>query len=154
VSDRVRVYSLDADDMVERVGAPDWFAPRLSRGGGWAKLFVTDPNLDYATGHIKLSRGNGFETFFWYDEFFVVRQGRGRVVATDRISGEETTVEVGSADTVFVAKGVHIRVEGVSDEPWVVFWVAFPAPKKDEHWLARMMQQDIGDVRKRDEYDP
>jgi len=152
MTDRFQVYRLDPDDIVDQVGALGRLTPQLFPAGGGMKRFVTDPDLGFRAGHTKILKGRSFDTYFWYDEFWVIRHGSGRVVATDRATGEQTTVDLAPSDTVFLAKGIHIRAEGTSDEPWVFFYVAIPASKKDGPWLAYMTADDIADVRKREEY--
>ena len=152
MSERFQVYTLNPDEIVDRVGASDRLTPRLFPEGGGMKQFVTGPNLEFRGGHTKLSDGQGFDTFFWYDEFWVIRQGSGHVVATDRATGEVTEVDLGGNDTVFIGKGAHLKVNATSSEPWVFFYVAIPASKQEAPWLAHMTAQDIEDVRKREEY--
>ena len=152
MSDRFKVYRLNPDEIIDEVGAADRLTPKLFPKGGGMKRFVTHPGLEFRAGHTKLSPGQGLKTFFWYDEFWVVRRGQGRLDATDRISGETESVELGPSDTVFFGKGVHARAEAIGDEPLVFFYVALPASKKDAAWLAVMTPEDIEDVRLREEY--
>jgi len=150
--DRFLVYQVNPDDVADKVGDPNQLLPRLFHDGGGMKRFVTDPLLRFRAGHTKLSKGQGFDTFFWYDEFWVGRAGRGEAIVTDRATGEVATYQLGPKDTVYIARGCHIKGRGVSDEPWLFFYVAIPASKLDASYLAHMTQQDIEDVRKREEY--
>ncbi len=152
MNERFAVYRLDPADIVDEVGASDRLTPKLFPQGGGMKRFVTHPGLEFRAGHTKLNPGQGFKTFFWYDEFWVVRRGGGRLTVTDRISGEEETVDLEASDTVYFGKGVHARAEAVGNEPWVFFYVAIPASKKDAPWLAAMTDEDVEDVRLRDEF--
>lgn len=152
MNDRFQVYRLDPAEIVDQVGASDRLTPKLFPHGGGMKRFVTAEDLAFRGGHTKLNKGQGFDTFFWYDEFWVMRQGTGTVHVTDRITGDEETVELGPTDTVFYGKGVRVRSEATSDEPWVFFYVAMPASKKEAPWLAYMTPEDIADVRAREEF--
>ena len=152
MSERFQVYSLNPDEIVDSLGATDRLTPKLFPQGGGMKRFVTHPGLEFRAGHTKLNPGQGFKTFFWYDEFWVVRRGRGRLVAVDRVTGEEESVELGDSDTVFFGKGIHARAEAIGDEPWVFFYIAIPASKKEAPWLAKMTEEDLEDVRLREEY--
>jgi hypothetical protein len=150
--DKFQIYELNDSEIVDAIGDPERLLPDLFKDGGGMKRFVTDPLLGFRAGHTKLSKGQGFDTYFWYDEFWVMRHGRGEAVATDRTTGEQSTYQLGPKDTVYIARGCHVTGRGISDEPWVFFYVAIPASKRDATWLAHMTPQDIEDVRKREEY--
>jgi len=147
-------YSLNEADIKVSEGDTGRLIPHTFKRGGGMYRFITAPDLSHRAGFTKLSKGEGFSSYFWYDEYWLLLQGRSRVVATDRATGERREVELHARDAVFVGTGTHVVHECISDdEPTLFMYVAVPASKKDGKWLAHMTDDDIQDVRDREEYE-
>ena len=147
-------YSLREEDIRVRVDDPQRLIPKTFAQGGGMYRFITAPDLSHRGGFTKLTLGQGFKSFFWYDEYWFVIQGRSRVVATDRASGLVTERPLKARDAVFIGAGTHIHHECTSsDEPLIFMYIAVPASKRDARWLASMLPEDANDVRAREEYD-
>jgi len=116
------------------------------------KRFVTAEDLTYRAGFARMETGTTFESFYWYDEFWCIIEGKGRVECINRASGEKTEWSLGPRDLFFVSRGEWIKPTAVSTEPFLFFYCAIPAASKDAPWLAHMTDADIYDVRKREEF--
>ena len=115
------------------------------------KRFVTARDLSYRAGYFRMEEGTSFESFYWYDEFWCILRGEGKVKTVNRASGEEKEWRLGAKDLFFISKGERIRTVALSKEPFVFFYCAIPAASKDSPWLAHMTKGDFNDVRKREE---
>lgn len=116
------------------------------------KRFVTAKDLGYRAGYFKMEEGTSFESFYWYDEFWCILEGEGKVKAVNRASDKGREWRLEAKDLFFISKGEWIRAISLSNEPFVFFYCAIPASSKDSPWLAHMTTKDINDVRKRKEY--
>lgn len=147
-------YSLREEDIKTKPGESGRLIPGTFKRGGGMYRFITAPDLSHRGGFTKLSKGEGFSSYFWYDEYWLMLQGRSRVVATDRSNGQRREVEIQARDAVFIGTGTHVVHECLSDgEPTIFMYVAVPASKKDGRWLAHVTPEDIQDVRDREEFE-
>jgi mannose-6-phosphate isomerase-like protein (cupin superfamily) len=147
-------YSLRAEDIKVELSDEDRLIPNTFKRGGGMYRFITAPDLSHRAGFTSFTKGQGFSSYFWYDEYWLMVQGRSRVTATDRSTGEKTVVEISARDVVFIGTGTHIEHECISDdEPTLFLYVAVPASKRDGKWLAHMTPEDIQDVRDREEFE-
>jgi mannose-6-phosphate isomerase-like protein (cupin superfamily) len=128
--------------------------PKLFKPGSGMRRFVVAPDLAYRAGFTKVAPGQGFKTFFWYDEFWVVIEGGARVTAVDRPTGKTTTEPLETHDCVFIPAGTHITVEHPKDasRPLLFFYIAIPASSKHAAWMASMTPEDLEDIRVRQEH--
>jgi mannose-6-phosphate isomerase-like protein (cupin superfamily) len=127
---------------------PERLLPKLFGEGSGMHRFVTAEDHAYRAGFTRVAPGQGFETFFWYDEFWIILRGKGRVKAVDRISGLEENLELTPDDAFFIGKGTHISAEAVDpDQAFCFMYIAIPASKKEAAWLANMTPEDVEDVR-------
>lgn len=146
-------YSFRAEDIKTKPSDPGRLIPRTFKRGGGMYRFITAPDLSHRAGFTKLSKGEGFSSYFWYDEYWLMLEGESHVVATDRAAGTRRDVDLGPRDAVFIGVGTHIVHECISDEPTIFMYVAVPASKRDGKWLAHVTPEDIQDVRDREEYE-
>jgi mannose-6-phosphate isomerase-like protein (cupin superfamily) len=116
------------------------------------KRFVTAKDLSYRAGYFRMEQNASFDSYYWYDEFWCILEGEGKVDTVNRASREEKEWVLRAKDLFFISKGEWIRAEALSKEPFVFFYCAIPAASRDSHWLAHITQEDIRDVRKREEF--
>jgi len=127
--------------------------PGLFQAGSGMRRFVTHRDLDYRAGYTKVARGQGFSTFFWYDEFWVVLEGHAEVQALDRPSGASWDERLGPKDLVYIPSGTRVSLAVPEGEDHILFfYIALPASKKHAHWLASMQPEDLEDIRARNEH--
>jgi len=128
--------------------------PKLFHPGSGMRRFVVAPDLAYRAGFTKVAPGQGFKTFFWYDEFWVVVQGGARVTAVDRPTNKTITEQVETHDCFFIPAGTHITVDHPksASQPLLFFYIAIPASSKHAPWMAFMTPEDLEDIRKRHEH--
>ena len=139
-------YSFNENDIKEQVLADGTVRKRMYR-------FVTAPDLSHRGGFTRMRKGQPYRSFLWYDEYWCVFQGQGKVVATDRSTGERKEVTIQSRDAIFIGMGTHVALECTSDEPLLFMYVAVPVSMKVGKWLAHVTPQDIEDVKSRQEFD-
>lgn len=125
--------------------------PKLFEPGSGMRRFVTAPDLSYRAGYTKIENGQGIKSFYWYDEFWIVMDGTAKLTGTDRATGETVVLDLKPRDYVFMGAGTHFTCE-VKDGPLLFVYIAIPASSKDAPWLANMTQEDIEDIRIRQEY--
>lgn len=144
---------LKFDDTKIRVAPdPERLLPNLFGEGSGMYRFVTAEDLSFRAGFTRVAPGQGFKTFFWYDEFWVILRGKGRIKAVDRVSGREETLVLTPEDAFFIGKGTQITAESVDPkQAFGFFYIALPASKKEAPWLAKMTAEDIEDIRGRAE---
>lgn len=136
------------------VGA-DRTIPGLFEEGSGMRRFITDRDLDFRAGYTKVGAGQHMSTFFWYDEFWVVLEGGGKVTATDRPTGSLIERDLLAHDLVFIPAGTHIAMDvPAGDTPILFFYIAIPASNKHAHWLGSMTPEDIADIQRRNEHTP
>ena len=129
--------------------------PGLFEAGSGMRRFVTDRNLDYRAGYTKVPQGQGFKTFFWYDEFWVVLEGHARVHALDRPTEKTWDEEIGVRDLVYIPSGTKVTLRVPKSDPYVLFfYIALPASNKHARWMSYMKPEDLEDIRARGEYTP
>jgi mannose-6-phosphate isomerase-like protein (cupin superfamily) len=126
--------------------------PHLFGAGSGMRRFVVPPDLAYRAGYTKVAAGQGIKTFFWYDEFWVVLEGEGKVTAIDRPSNTTMNEEVRAHDLVYIPAGTHISLVVPGDGHILFFYIAIPASSKHAPWLASMTPEDIEDIKIRREH--
>jgi mannose-6-phosphate isomerase-like protein (cupin superfamily) len=128
--------------------------PGLFKAGSGMRRFIVPPDLAYRAGFTRVAPGQGFKTFFWYDEFWVVVQGGARVTAVDRPTKTTITETVDTHDCVFIPAGTHITVDHPqsASQPLLFFYIAIPASSKHASWIASMTPEDLEDIRRRQEH--
>jgi mannose-6-phosphate isomerase-like protein (cupin superfamily) len=142
-------YSYNDEDMKVQQLLPELLGKDKTAN---LKRFVTAPNLSYRAGFARLEETTGFESFYWYDEFWCVIQGKGEVTTINRATSEKQNWNLESRDIFFIPKGDWVSIRASSKEPLVFFYCAIPAASLDAPWLAHMTKEDIFDVVKRREY--
>jgi len=148
----VKKYSFNEKDILT-YPHPDRLIPKTFPKGGGMLRFVTAEDLSFRAGFTKLNKGEYVNSYFWYDELWLVMRGRGQVKTVERPSTKEEINDLKPEDAFYIPKGTHVYVEGTSeDQPLIFFYIAIPASKKEGFWLAHMLPQDIQDVRDREEY--
>lgn len=153
MSDRPVFQKMAARAEYVEVGE-DRTLPGLFRPGSGMRRFVTAPDLAYRAGYTRVSAGQGFKTFFWYDEFWVVLEGTGNVRAVDRLSGAVWDETLAPHDLVYIPAGTHITLEvpEAREGHILFFYIAIPASAKHAPWLASMTPEDIEDIKVRAEH--
>jgi mannose-6-phosphate isomerase-like protein (cupin superfamily) len=128
--------------------------PHLFEPGSGMRRFIVAPDLAYRAGFTKVAPGQGFKTFFWYDEFWVVIQGGARVTAVDRPTNTTMTESLETHDCVFIPAGTHIAVDHPksASQPLLFYYIAIPASSKHASWIASMKPEDLEDIRRRQEH--
>jgi ethanolamine utilization protein EutQ (cupin superfamily) len=116
------------------------------------KRFVTAKDLSYRAGYFRMEERTSFESFYWYDEFWCILEGEGKVKTVNKGSGMGREWRLEAKDLFFISRGEWIRAIALPKGPFVFFYCAIPAALKDSPWLAYMTTRDINDVRKREEY--
>lgn len=97
-------------------------------GPGMMKRFITAKDLSFRAGFWRLAPGESSEDVYWIHEFLYVRSGKGRYSCEGNKWNphpKEFVAEPG--DVIYVQKGTKWRVECISEEPHVLFYVAVPA---------------------------
>ena len=113
-------YTLDTKD----------FVPPTFKGGPLLKFFVTAKDLSFRAGWQQSDPGPN-RTTFWYHELLYVQSGKVRYSCEpSRWSTERKTFEAGPGDVIYIQKGTTFTHETISDEPYVSFYVAVPAPSQ------------------------
>ncbi|MCC7105734.1 MAG: hypothetical protein IT307_11365, partial [Chloroflexi bacterium] len=128
--------------------------PDLFKPGSGMRRFVVAPDGAYRAGYTKIQPGQGFKTFFWYDEFWVVLEGGADLTAIDRPSGTTFDEHLDSHDLVFIPSGTQVTLKHPDNaaDPLLFFYIAIPASSKHAPWLATMTTEDIEDIKVRHEH--
>ncbi len=126
--------------------------PHLFKAGSGMKRFVVAPDLAYRAGFTKVLPGQGFKTFFWYDEFWVSIEGEADVIALDRPTGTKVEEKLTPHKYVFIPAGTHITLQNNTDKIFLFTYIAVPSSNKYTPWMAYMTPEDIEDIRVRDEH--
>lgn len=145
----IKKYSYNEKDMKVEQMLPGLLGRDM---GANLKRFVTAEDLNYRAGFARFEEGKVIESFYWYDEFWCILEGEGKVKTVNRASGEEKEWDLKPKELFFISKGEWIQAIALSKEPFVFFYCAIPASAKDAPWLAHMTKDDIDDVKKREEF--
>jgi mannose-6-phosphate isomerase-like protein (cupin superfamily) len=118
------------------------------------RRFIVNEDLAYRAGYTKVAAGQAIKTFFWYDEFWVVLEGRGKVTAIDRPSNTTIEEQLSPHDLVYIPAGTHITMDSVPEDGSHIlfFYIAIPASSKHAPWIASMTPEDIEDIKLRQEH--
>jgi len=139
----------DEVDTTDNRTLPDLFGP-----GSGMRRFVVAPDQAFRAGYTKVAGGQGIKTFFWYDEFWVVLEGKGKVTAIDRPSGTTINEELNPHDLVYIPSGTHITLDNATPDGshLLFFYIAIPASSKHAPWIASITPEDIEDIKVRQEH--
>ena len=114
--------------MIEKYTLNDKDLERSGIGGLWMKRFVTAEDLSFRAGFGKKEPKTSSEGVYWYHEFLHIMSGKGQYSCEpSRWNPEKRSFTAEKGDAVYIQKGTKWRVECISDEPLVFFYVAIPA---------------------------
>jgi len=142
-------YTLNEDDIP--LSGPEQLLPAVFGRRGGMKRFAVAEDERLRAGFTRILRGEGFKTYFWYDEVWYIIDGRMDVTAVTRSEKRTERFVLAARDAIYIRTGTHISPRVVSEK--VLFlYVAVPASIRDARWLAHMTPEDLGDVRVRQEF--
>src|SRR5947208_11898945 len=114
------------------------------------KRFAVAEDEKLRAGFTRILRGEGFKTYFWYDEVWYIIDGRMDVTAVTRSEKRTERFVLDARDAFYIQTGTHISTRVVSEK--VLFlYVAVPASIRHARWLAHMTPEDLGDLKIRRE---
>ncbi|MBJ7601781.1 MAG: cupin domain-containing protein [Candidatus Dormibacteraeota bacterium] len=142
-------YSFREEDIV---GGDGRLLPKLFGTGSGMRRFATPQDQALRAGFTRVRPGQGFKTYFWYKEIWYVIGGNATMDVRDKRSGEKQTVKLTAKDAVYYPEGVRIHLRNETDEDFYFLYCAVPASRRDAPWLAAMDEEDLNDVRVRQEY--
>ena len=142
-------YSFREADIV---GGEGRLIPKLFSEGSGMKRFATPEDQSLRAGFTRLRVGQSIKTYFWYKEIWFVISGRGTLDVHDKRTGERTRVGLAPRDALYYPEGVRIELRNDGEEDLYFLYCAVPASRRDAPWLAAMDEEDLNDVRLREEY--
>ena len=142
-------YQFDPDDIS---GGDDRTLPKLFDPGAGMKRFAWPDDQSLRAGFTRLLPGQSISTFFWYKEIWYMIAGSARLDVVDKRSGQEQTLRLVPRGAVYYPEGVRITLTNDGDEDLLFLYCAVPASKREASWLAVMDDEDINDVRIREEF--
>lgn len=148
-SEKFIKYSFKEQDIV---GGEGRLLPKLFGAGSGMRRFATPDDQALRAGFTRVRPGQGFTTFFWYKEIWYVIGGQASMDVHDKRTGEHTTVEIAPKDAFYYPEGVRISLRNDGPDDLYFLYCAVPASRRDAPWLAAMEQEDLEDVRVRQEY--
>jgi mannose-6-phosphate isomerase-like protein (cupin superfamily) len=148
-SEKFSKYSFREEDIVGNDGR---LLPRLFGTGSGMKRFATPEDQALRAGFTRVRPGQAIQTFFWYKEIWFVISGAASMDVLDKRSGERTSVKLAAKDAVYYPEGVRIDLRNDTQEDLYFLYCAVPASRRDAPWLAAMEDEDLNDVRIREEY--
>jgi mannose-6-phosphate isomerase-like protein (cupin superfamily) len=148
-SEKFSKYSFREEDIV---GSEGRLLPKLFGQGSGMKRFATPEDQALRAGFTRVRPGQAIKTYFWYKEIWFVISGRASMDVLDKRTGEKTSVELAAKDAVYYPEGVRIDLRNDTDEDLYFLYCAVPASRRDGPWLAAMDEEDLNDVRIREEY--
>ncbi len=142
-------YSFKEEDIV---GGEGRLLPKLFNAGSGMRRFATPSDQALRAGFTRVRPGQGIKTYFWYKEIWYVIGGNATLDVFDKRSRKRQTVHLSPRDAVYYPEGVRIDLKNDTDSDLYFLYCAVPASRRDAPWLAAMDQEDINDVRIREEY--
>ena len=114
--------------MIEKYTLLDENFEDTGFGKGLMKRFVTAKDLSFRAGFWKLRPGEVSEDTYWIHEFLYIKSGRGRYSCEgNKWNPEPRQFEAEPGDVIYIQKGSKWKVECISSEPHVLFYIAIPA---------------------------
>lgn len=148
-SEKFSKYSFREEDIV---GSEGRLLPKLFETGSGMKRFATPQDQALRAGFTRVVPGQGIKTYFWYKEIWFVISGQATMNVLDKRTGERQTVRLAARDAVYYPEGVRIDLKNDTQEDLYFLYCAVPASRRDAPWLAAMEEEDLKDVRIREEY--
>ena len=114
--------------MLEKYSFADEDFEDTGFGAGMMRRFITAKDLSLRAGFWKLRPGEISEDTYWIHEFLYVRSGKGKYYCEgNKWNPESKEFEARTGDVIYIQKGTKWKVECISDEAHVLFYVAIPA---------------------------
>ncbi len=149
---KVFVHQLNEAEIIVDTKDSNRLIPNTFPKGGGMRRLVTGEDLSLRAGFTKISKGETIDTYFWYEEIWIVLRGTGELTTFVRPSTEETTSELKPEAFVYYPKGCHAYAECTSNEPLIFLYCAVPASKKEGFWMKHMTPEDMKDIVIREEF--
>ena len=148
-SDKFSKYAFREEDIV---GGEGRLLPKLFGTGSGMRRFATPEDQALRAGFTRVRPGQAIKTFFWYKEIWYVISGNATMDVLDKRTGEKQTMRVSPKDAIYYPEGVRIDLRNDTDQDLYFLYCAVPASRRDAPWLAAMDEEDLQDVRIREEY--
>jgi mannose-6-phosphate isomerase-like protein (cupin superfamily) len=142
-------YQFDPADIS---GGDDRTLPKLFEPGAGMKRFAWPDDQGLRAGFTRILPGQAISTFFWYKEIWYMIEGSARLDVVDKRNGKEQTIRLAPRGAVYYPEGVRITLTNDTDEDLLFLYCAVPASKRDASWLGVMDEEDINDVKIREEF--
>ncbi len=148
-SEKFILYSFKEEDIV---GGEGRLIPKLFATGSGMRRFATPADQALRAGFTRVRPGQSIKTYFWYKEIWYVISGHATMNVLDKRTGERQTVKLSPKDAVYYPEGVRIDLKNEAPDDLYFLYCAVPASRRDAPWLAAMDEEDLHDVRLREEY--
>jgi mannose-6-phosphate isomerase-like protein (cupin superfamily) len=148
-SEKFTKYSFREEDIV---GGEGRLLPKLFGSGSGMRRFATPPDQALRAGFTRVRPGQSIKTYFWYKEIWYVIGGSATMDVHDKRTGEKQKVKLAPKDAIYYPEGVRIDLKNDTNSDLYFLYCAVPASRRDAPWLAAMDEEDLNDVRIREEY--